>query len=168
MSNASISSASATSNLGTLGNFKYEPDKMRWKDFLTPGTFYKLLHVDVESGQADMLVKFEAGSECFYHRHVAVVSTLVLQGELRVREQTPDGEVIKVKPAGSYSFGGVGEVHIEGAGDETAIIYFGMRTDTSVIYEVLNPDLSLKRAITMEDFDRDWREHWPEDSSANS
>ena len=58
---------------------------------------------------------------------------------------------------------GEGEVHIEGAGHEPAIIFFGMRTATDVIYEFLNEDLSLKRAVTVADFDRDWREHWPRD-----
>jgi len=157
-----MSSAMPAGAIQSKGTFKFDPEDMQWEKFITDGAFYKLLNVDVDAGQADMLVKFEPHSECLYHRHAAVVSTLVLQGELRVREQTPDGEVVKVKPAGSYSYGGVGEVHIEGAGDEAAIIYFGMRTDGDVIYELLNPDLSLRKAITVADFDRDWREKWPE------
>ena len=161
-----MDNSAAASTMASLGNFKYEPENIRWEKFITDGCFYKMLSVDVDAGQADMLVKFEAGSECLHHRHAAIVSTLVLQGELRVREQTAQGEVVKTKPAGSYSYGGVGEVHIEGAGDETAIIYFGMRTESNVIYELLNPDLSLKKAITVEDFDRDWHEHWPEEFSA--
>jgi len=144
----------------------FDADSVQWEKFITDGCYYKLLNVDVDAGQADMLVKFEPHCECLYHRHVAVVSTFVLQGELRVREQTPEGEVIKVKPAGSYSYGGVGEVHIEGAGDETAIIYFGMRTDQDAIYELLNPDLSLRKSITVAQFDRDWHEKWPADATA--
>jgi hypothetical protein len=70
-----------------------------------------------------------------------------------------------VKPAGSYSIGGEGEVHIEGSGDEPAIIFFSMRTDTDVIYELLNPDLSLRKAITVADFDLDWREKWPAEAA---
>jgi hypothetical protein len=38
-----------------------------------------------------------------------------------------------------------------------------MRTDRDVIYELLNPDLSLRRAITVADFNRDWHEKWPHD-----
>ena len=110
-----------------------------------------------------MLVKFEPDSQCMYHRHACCTSTLVLEGELRVREQLDGGEVLKVKPAGSYSMGGEGEIHIEGSGAQEAIIYFGMSSDSDVIYELLNEDLSLRRAVTGADFERDWRTHWPED-----
>ncbi|MEQ8496850.1 MAG: hypothetical protein RLW42_21750, partial [Gammaproteobacteria bacterium] len=136
-----------------------------WADFFTPGTYYRILNVDLAARTADMLVKFSPNSQCMYHRHVCCTTTLVLEGELRIREQIEGGrEVIKVKPAGSYSRGGENEVHIEGSGNEDAIIFFGMRTDGDVIYELLNPDLSLRRAVTVEDFHRDWLEHWPQDS----
>ena len=113
-----------------------------------------------------MLVKFEANSQCMYHRHACRTTTLVLEGELRVREQVDGGEVVRVKQAGSYSHGGENEVHIEDSGDEIAIIFFGMRSDSDVIYEFLNEDLSLKRAVTVADFDSDWGEHWPQDANA--
>jgi quercetin dioxygenase-like cupin family protein len=161
-----MSSTAAPSAVPDQENFKYDTSNIKWEKFITEGTYYKLLNVDVEHGQADMLVKFEPHCECLFHRHAAIVSTLVLQGELRVREQTPNGEVVKVKPAGSYSYGGVGEVHIEGAGDESAVIFFGMRTDGDVIYELLNPDLSLRKAITVADFHQDWHEKWPEEFAA--
>ena len=47
------------------------------------------------------------------------------------------------------------------SGDEDAIIFFAMKTDGDVIYELLNEDLSLRRAVTVEDFHRDWQRHWP-------
>jgi quercetin dioxygenase-like cupin family protein len=150
----------------SLTAFQYDTSHIDWVEFLTPGTFYKILHVDEANKHADMLVKFEPNSECMYHRHAATTTTLVLQGELRVREQTPQGEVIKVKPAGSYSIGGEGEVHIEGSGDQEAIIFFSMRTNTDVIYEFLNPDLTLKRAVTVADFARDLRTKWPVEAAA--
>jgi len=143
--------------------FQYDTSQIVWHKFYTPGTYYRILNVDVAARTADMLVKFEPHSECMYHRHSACTSTLVLQGELRVREQLDGTELLKVKPAGSYSHGGEGEVHIEGSGEETAIIFFGMRADTDVIYEFLNNDLSLKRPVTVQDFYRDWCEKWPHD-----
>lgn len=149
----------------TQPNFLYDHSDVDWRDFITEGCYYRLLNVDTEAKQADMLVKFEPNSECMYHRHAATTTTMVLQGELRVREQSDNGEVINVKRAGSYSIGGEGEIHIEGSGDETAIIFFSMRTDSEIIYELLNTDLSLRKSITVADFDRDWREKWPENSS---
>lgn len=143
-------------------NFLYDTSNVAWRDFITPGTYYKMLNVDLEAKQADMLVKFDAKSQCMYHRHVATTTTLVLEGELVVREQGEDGkEVIKVKPAGSYSIGGEDEIHIEGSGDEPCIIFFSMRTKGDDIYQLLNNDLTLKKNITVADFYRDWHEKWP-------
>ena len=48
-----------------------------------------------------------------------------------------------------------GEVHIEGAEEKEVIVYFSMQSTTDVIYETLNPDLSLMRSITVQDFARD-------------
>lgn len=160
MSTATRTTATAATHKG----FSYDADSVEWHEFFTPGTFYRILNVDLAARTADMLVKFEPRSQCMYHRHAACTSTLVLEGELRVREQVDGGEVLKVKTAGSYSHGGEGEVHIEGSGDEQAIIFFGMRSDTDVIYELLDENLALRRAVTVADFDRDWREHWPQDT----
>ena len=160
-----MNQAATQHDASTPANFRYDDSAVDWRDFITEGCFYRPLNVDTEAKQADMLVKFEPNSECMYHRHAATTTTMVLQGELRVREQSDGGEVINVKRAGSYSIGGEGEIHIEGAGDETAIIFFSMRTDREIIYELLNPDLSLRKSITVADFDHDWREKWPDNSS---
>ena len=146
-------------------SFQFDTDAVEWRKFFTPGTLYRILSVDVAARSVDLLVWFEPNSQCMYHRHAAHTSTLVLEGELRVHEQVDGGEVLKVKLAGSYSFGGEGEVHIEGSGDAPAVIFFGMRSETDVIYELLNPDLTLHRAVTVADFDRDWRKHWPQDTN---
>ncbi|MEQ1889140.1 MAG: hypothetical protein ABL951_08180 [Alphaproteobacteria bacterium] len=143
--------------------FQFDTSAVDWRDFVTEGCFYRILNVDIASGQADMIVKFEANSECLYHRHTAIVTTLVLEGEQRLRERTDQGEAIKIKPAGTYSIGGEGDVHIEGAGDKTLILFFSMRTKGDVIYELLNDDLSLMKSITVADFHRDWQEKWPDD-----
>ena len=149
----------------SLPAFRYDTSEVKWAKFFTPGTWYRILNVDLAARTADMLVKFDADSQCMYHRHAACTTTLVLEGELRVREQLDGGEVLKVKPAGCYSRGGEGEIHIEGSGHEQAIIFFGMRTESDVIYELLNEDLSLRRAVTVEDFHRDWQKYWPEEAA---
>jgi hypothetical protein len=143
--------------------FRCDTSDVEWADFFTPGTYYRIRNVDLKARTADMLVKFLPHSQCMYHRHVCCTTTIVLEGELRVREQIDGSEVIKVKQAGSYSRGGEQEVHIEGSGAEDAIIFFAMRTDADVIYELLNDDLSLRRAVTVEDFHTDWHKHWPQD-----
>lgn len=147
--------------------FRFDTSDIEWKKFITDGTWYKLLHVDVPSRTADMIVKFEPGARCLYHRHSATTISLVLEGELRVMEQTPKGEVVKVKKAGDFSAGAKGEIHVEGGGDEGVVVYFSMRGDTDQIYDLLNPDLSLRKAITVQDFAKDL-EYWtnPESRAA--
>src|SRR5215831_7941182 len=110
-----------------LGSFRFDTSAVDWKPFVTDGCFYRILAVDVPARSAEMLVKFTPGGRCLYHRHVAAVKTLVLEGDLHLFEPTPQGEVHTVKPAGSFSAGAGGEVHIEGADEKEVIVYFSMR-----------------------------------------
>lgn len=158
-----MSLSQSGSGAASADSFRFDTSNVEWRPFLTEGCYYRILNVDLDQKSADMLVKFEPHCQCLFHRHAATVSTLVLEGELRIREQVGDGERVKVKPAGNYSCGAEGEIHIEGGGDDGAIIFFGMRTDTDVIYELLNDKLELRRAITVADFHRDWVESWPQD-----
>ena len=143
------------------GAFRFDTSAVDWKPFVTDGCFYRILDVNVPARTAEMLVKFTPGGRCLYHRHVAAVKTLVLEGDLHLFEPTPQGEVHSVKPAGSFSAGAGGEVHIEGAEENEVIVYFSMQSETDVVYETLNPDLSLLRSITVQDFHRDWQ-NWNE------
>jgi quercetin dioxygenase-like cupin family protein len=145
-------------------SFRFDTSAVDWKPFVTDGCFYRILDVNVPARTAEMLVKFTPGGRCLYHRHVAAVKTLVLEGDLHLFEPTPGGEVHTVKPAGSFSTGAGGEVHIEGAEDKEVIVYFSMQSATDVIYETLNPDLTLLRSITAEDFQRDWQ-NWSKPAS---
>lgn len=138
-------------------DFRFDTRDIDWKKFVTDGTYYKLLHVDVERRSADMIVKFDPGARCLPHRHVAATTSLVLEGELHVHENTAAGEVVQVKPAGTYSPGATDEVHIEGGGDEGVVVYFSMRGESDVIYELVDPDtLQATRSITIQDFARDF------------
>ena len=138
-------------------SFRFDTSNTDWKPFVTDGCFYRILDVNVPARTAEMLVKFEPHGRCLYHRHAAAVKTLVLEGDLHLYEPTPTGEVHSVKPAGSFSTGTGGEIHIEGAEEKAVIVYFAMESKTDVIYELLDKDLNLKRAITVQDFADDWK-----------
>lgn len=138
-------------------SFRFDTSNTDWKPFVTDGCFYRILDVNVPARTAEMLVKFEPHGRCLYHRHAAAVKTLVLEGDLHLYEPTPTGEVHSVKPAGSFSTGAGGEIHIEGAEEKAVIVYFSMESKTDVIYELLDKDLNLKRAITVQDFADDWK-----------
>ena len=142
------------------GRFRFDTGNIQWRDFLTEGCFYQILDVNVAAHTADIIVKFDPGARCLFHRHVAATTTFVLEGTLHVFDQTADGVVEKIKPAGFFSSGAENEIHVEGGGDEGVIVYFSMRGADDHIYDLLNPDLTLRKAITVQDFARDW-EHWP-------
>lgn len=143
-----------------LRNFRFDTKDVDWKDFITTGCYYKLLDVNVATRTADMLVKFEAGARCMYHRHVAPATSLVLEGELHIIDQTSTGETLRViKPAGTYTSGVEDDVHVEGGGEDGVIVYFSMRGASDHIYDLLDSKLNLKRAITIHDFAKDLQ-HW--------
>ena len=142
-------------NQNLSSGFRFDTSNIEWKKFVTDGTWYKLLHVDVPGRTADMVVKFEPGARCLYHRHAATTITFVLEGELHVMEQTPEGEKTRVKHAGDFSAGAKGEIHIEGGGEDGTVVYFSMRGDTDQIYDLLNTDFSLRKAISIQDFAKD-------------
>jgi hypothetical protein len=103
-----------------------------------------------------MIVKFDPGARCMYHRHVAPATSLVLEGELHIIDQTSTGEALRViKPAGTYTSGVEDDVHVEGGGERGVIVYFSMRGSSDHIYDLLDSNLNLKRAITIPDFARD-------------
>jgi len=153
------SSTPAKRQQSNATSFRFETSKIEWKDFLTEGCFYRILDVNIATHTADMLVKFDPGSRCLFHRHVAATTTLVLEGSLHIFEQTASGVVEKIKPAGSFSSGAENEIHIEGGGNDGVLVYFSMRGNDDHIYDLLNLDFSLRRAITVQDFAKDW-EYW--------
>ena len=98
-----------------LHNFRFDTKEVDWKDFITTGCYYKLLDVNVATRTADMIVKFEPGARCMYHRHVAPATSLVLEGELHIFDQDRAGEKLRiVKPAGTFTSGVEDDTHVEG------------------------------------------------------
>jgi hypothetical protein len=150
-----------TSDRTGAESFRFDTSKLDWKPFVTEGCFYRILDVNVPARTAEMLVKFTPGGRCLYHRHVAAVKTLVLEGDLHLFEPAAGGETHTVKPAGSFSTGSGGEIHVEGAEEKEVVVYFSMQSATDVIYEILDSDLRLKRAITVQDFADDLKNWSP-------
>ena len=142
----------------TAPKFHFDTSHVEWKSFVTEGCYYRILDVNVPARTADMLVKFEPNARCLNHRHVARTMSFVLEGELHVIEKTPDGKTRKtVKPAGTFSADATNEVHVEGGGEHGVVVYFSMRGDSDHIYDFVNDDMSLRRVITIQDFDRDFQ-----------
>ena len=142
--------------LSSINNFRFDTRDVDWKKFITNGCCYKLLAVDEAKQTADMIVKFEAGARCIYHRHVAPATSLVLEGDLHVIAKTDDGETLRsVKPAGMFTTGVEDDVHVEAGGENGVIVYFSLRGSSNHVYDLLDTDLNLKRAITLQDSAKD-------------
>ncbi len=157
---ATAHDANDTHEQSSLEKFHFDTSQVEWKDFITTGCYYKLLDVNVAARTADMLVKFEPGARCLYHRHVAPATSLVLEGELHIFDRTSSGETLRtVKPAGTYTVGVENDAHVEGGGEQGVIVYFSMRGTSDHIYDLLDSELNLKRRISIHDFAKDLQ-HW--------
>ncbi len=142
----------------SASDFRFDTRTVDWKDFITAGCYYKLLDVNVAARTADMIVKFDPGARCMYHRHVAPCTSLVLEGELHIIDQTNTGEKLRVvRPAGMYTSGVEDDMHVEGGGENGVIVFFSMRGSSDRIYDLLDDKLDLKRAITIHDFAKDFQ-----------
>ncbi|MEM7405053.1 MAG: hypothetical protein AAF458_07150 [Pseudomonadota bacterium] len=125
-----------------------------WKPFGDyEGFDYRILDVDVKRRTVEMMLRFEPDGECFYHRHHGPVASVVLEGEHHMTEVHDDGTVVKkVRTAGEYTMSHGGHAHIEGGGSVGGVIFFSLRSDQDHIYDIMDPDLNVVRAVTVQDF----------------
>lgn len=139
---------------GLASKYQLDGRDIEWHPFgKFTGFVYTILDVNVEKRTIDMMFKFEPNRNCFYHRHVAPATSLVLEGEHRIYERDSDGNTIdKIRPAGTFAISDGGDVHIEGGGEDGATVFFSMRADTDHVYDILDDDLNVVREISIHDF----------------
>lgn len=128
----------------------FDDSRIRWNRL---GDFehlhYSILDIDEKNRIADVLFKFAANERIVLHRHLAHNNTFVIQGEHRLYR--PDGTLKEVRPTGSMTSSPPNdEPHREGGGDQDVIIAFSIRGD-GVLYELLDDDMNLIGAISMQD-----------------
>ena len=118
-----------------------------------------LLGYDLKVGTCDFLLPFDAeGGHCPRHRHVGTTTSIVLAGEHRVTDLLPDGTTSqRIKPAGTYGLS-PGDVHphLERGGDEGAVVFFGNHTQSGLLYEIIDADLSVVAEVTIGDLVEMW------------
>ena len=118
-----------------MQNFKFDDSNLSWSklDWLDHVWFY-VYDVDRKNGIVDVIFKFAPNSKAMLHQHKSPYVTLVLQGELRFYR--PDGSLKEIRPAGSYVKGAAnGEAHLEGGGEQDAIVFFSNRNVEDALYE---------------------------------
>lgn len=121
-----------------MPKFIFDDSNITWRtlDWLEHISFF-VYKVDEENRIVDAVFKFAANQRVMLHRHHCPYVTLVMQGELRFYR--PDGTLKEVRPAGSYVSGAAhGEPHLEGGGDQDAIVFFSNRNIEDALYEFLD------------------------------
>jgi quercetin dioxygenase-like cupin family protein len=134
----------------TLYNF--DDNNMRWNKL---GDFehllYSILDIDENNKIIDVLFKFAANQQIVLHRHKAQNNTFVIQGEHRLYEA--NGKIKEIRPVGSYKVSPPDdEPHREGGGDQDVILFFSIRGNNGVLYEVLDDNLNLLVTLGFQDF----------------
>lgn len=115
------------------------------------GVEFHICFLDEGLKAVDVIYKFQPGVRQPLHRHRCPYFTLVLQGELRFWR--PDGELKETRRVGSYVAAQAnGKPHVEGAGEEEAIVFFGHRDIDDALYEFLDADGRTTQTLGMEDF----------------
>ena len=112
-----------------MQTYLFDDRNVTWQTIESIGAQIHVLAVDDARAIADVLIRFQPNTPGKLHRHVCEFSTFVLQGELQFWR--PDGSLKEVRPTGSYvQVAANGEPHLEGAGDQMAIVLFNFRGST--------------------------------------
>ncbi len=135
----------------TMQTASFDDRNITWQTVESIGAQIYVLAVDDIRGIADVLIRFQPNTPGKLHRHTCDFSTFVLQGELQFWR--PDGSLKEVRPAGSYvQVAANGEPHLEGAGDEVAIVLFSFRGSTSDMILYLDNNSNVSFTLGFPDF----------------
>ena len=135
-----------------MTHYNFDDTHINWKNL---GDFeylqYSILDIDEDNCIIDALFKFSAHRQIVLHRHKALNKTFVLQGEHRLYEA--DGKLKETRAAGSYTSSlPSNEPHREGGGDVDVIVFFSIRGNDGVLYEILDDDLNIIATLGFQDF----------------
>ena len=135
-----------------MPNYAFDDSNITWRtlDWLPHIAFF-VYKVDEENRIVDVVFKFAANQKVMLHRHKCPYVTLVMQGELRFYRE--DGILKETRPTGSYVSGSAnGEPHMEGGGDEDAIVFFSNRNIEDALYEFLDESGNPAQVLGIADF----------------
>ena len=132
-------------------SFAFDDRNLQWHKLgdLEHFVFF-VFDVDLERGLVDFILKFEPNQRIILHRHLALTNTFVVQGEHRLYE--PNGALKEIRPVGSYTSTLPGEPHREGGGDEECVVFYSVRGNTDVLFELLDDNRNVVGTLTTRDF----------------
>lgn len=132
---------------------------LRWKRFT--GTDHLNNPIDYSAallransdGHVDLLYKWAPNSYCHFHRHTAITTSTILEGELHVIDVDPhSGKELatKVRTAGDYASKEPGDVHMERGGPQGALVLFHLYTSDGLLAQGLAADGSIVSESTLD------------------
>ena len=134
-----------------MTKYNFDDRNIRWHKL---GDFehfvYAMLDVDLPLQIVDFLIKYDPKQQIFLHRHLAITTTFVVQGEHRLYESS--GILKEIRPVGSYTTSPPGDAHREGGGNEGAVVFYSIRGKNGTLFEVLDDNLKVVATLSMEDF----------------
>jgi hypothetical protein len=157
----SRSRKSTKMEVSRVSGSKFDESNIAWRQLEGfDELWFYVYGVDRKSGIVDVIFKFAANSRAQLHQHKVPYVTLVLQGELRFYR--PNGKVKEVRPVGSYVAGiANGEPHLEGGGDEDAIVFFSFRNADDVLFVFLDESLEPQLPLGINDFEEQLKAQGP-------
>lgn len=111
-----------------------------------------VLRAHDDGRRVEFLVAWAPGAYCHFHRHVGATSSTVLAGELHVDESEEFLDVHKRRKTGHATANDGGDVHMERAGPEGAVVYYDMQSPDGRLFEMLADDRRVLRTVTVADF----------------
>ncbi|MCF6252110.1 MAG: regulator [Methylococcaceae bacterium] len=135
-----------------MENFKFDDSNIQWHKL---GDFehilYSVLNIDEVNTIIDVMFKLEAQKPIVLHRHKALNTSFVIQGEHYLYQS--DGELKEIRSVGSFTISPASdEPHTECGGDEGAVVLFSIRGCEGVLYEILDEDFNNIATLTFQDF----------------
>ena len=134
-----------------MQTYLFDDRNVTWQTVEPIGAQFHVLAIDDARAIVDVLIRFQPNTPGRLHRHVCEFSTLVLQGELLFWR--PDGSLKEVRPTGSYvPVAANGEPHLEGAGDQMAIVLFSFRGTTGDMILYLDETTNVSFRLGFQEF----------------
>ena len=134
-------------------------EHLRWKHYTGNDKFdysidyYAALLRANEDGHVDLLYRWAPNAYCHFHRHTAITTSTVLEGELHVIDVDPKtGKELnrKIRYPGDYVSKEPGDVHMECGGPDGALVLFNLYTTDGILAETLASDGTAISVSTMD------------------
>lgn len=121
---------------------------------------YSLLGYDLPSGRLDMLLRYGKNGHCRSHRHIASTTTLVLEGEQFLLEQSADGTTRTVhRTKGDYALSPADALpHDEHGGPDGGTVMLSMTALDGVLFEYFDATNETSWTLSIEQYVESWNQ----------